>query len=357
MDQIIKDNTFSVSHWIGALREAGVALLHASSSTFDVKPGHFVAEPECFITGQKNAKLALLGPYPHPREPILRAAASSAVWSTFAQSVSTAGMKKIGEMLSTGEVFHIIGSLSQYQNGNGKPQRRHGVRERATIQESGDVGNGHEHNEYYPSAYYSNEDCSSGNQFDHDRGTQVDVHEVEQSNLPHHLAGRSFKTIVAAHTVYLTEDTESYYRIMVKLATTNGSRIVILEQAPCNESLKLLNNVAQQFGIPSVYPGASLTKAVEVLTEFGFRCALGFVDDAINCPEDDILERSREIAKTLADVWFTGCPDRPAIETLLTRRLEQHFESQYEINGHPKAIGFANILLVAERESRSCFSG
>lgn len=66
MDTFVRDNVMSVGEWISNLRQAGIVLSSASGTTFDIRPGNFVPEPECFIIGIRGTKAPLLGPYKHP---------------------------------------------------------------------------------------------------------------------------------------------------------------------------------------------------------------------------------------------------------------------------------------------------
>lgn len=66
MDKTIKDNVFGVSDSISELRRAGIVLLTAHGSFWVVKPGKFVAEPECFFLGKRNERPPLLGLFHHP---------------------------------------------------------------------------------------------------------------------------------------------------------------------------------------------------------------------------------------------------------------------------------------------------
>ena len=361
MDQIIKDNTFSVADWIGILRNAGVPLAHASSSTFDVKPGKFVAEPECFIIGQKNVKPALLGPYPHPRGTLPLGPATNYGWSAFGQQVSVRGITQIFKLLSGKDVLHIVESSKPYQDKIRNRQNRDDsspeMQQQQLCSTNNYQGEGLHTKGDHPYENQSNEQStdiksSHGNAVEHSGWKTVDIRELERDTVESRLDLGDSNSVVAMHMVHLPEDLENYFRKIVRMAKCTPSKIVLLEPAPCNETLDILNDISRTIGLQPFHHGACLAKAVEVFTKAGYECNHTLVDDDICCPEDDIAERSKNASELLAATWYAGHPEISLIKKLLNTRLREHFESQYEMNGHPNALGFANLILVAVQNSQ-----
>ena len=130
-----------------------------------------------------------------------------------------------------------------------------------------------------------------------------------------------------------------------------GSSIIMIQPAPFNDVITILNNVASVLNIPTLHAGAKLQTAVAQLQ------STGYTDCKIHLLGDEYLDfsSSKNTIKDATDRLTQAFPadqqqpGRETIQLLLNAQLEKYFANQKHCGGHADRIGFQRVVLIARR--------
>lgn len=295
MDTFVRDNVMSVGEWIGNLRQAGVVLNSADGTTFDIRPGSFVPEPECFVFGTRGVKDPLLGPYKHPylHQPSPKPGPGS--WEALLRRWVTPHVGDdrgiINSAASDGQL--VIGRL------DGAPK---------------------------PSA------------------------EVPHS--PHSSIELTWALDVLTDPASAIDATIALIRAE-PYSHSPPARMTLFQASPTNDALYILNRVLSFLTWPRLHHGALLQQAVTRLEARGFQVvAVELVPGYLDFSDvTDADRRVEAIARLLKDVWFDDVGDPEFVEKLLTLEVGRYVISQRELTGDEGRVGFDSVRLSAVARS------
>ena len=166
--------------------------------------------------------------------------------------------------------------------------------------------------------------------------------EVE-NGAPHHSPARDDSTQPWNTNGVLTDHHLQHLR---------GSSIGIIQPAPFNDIISILNNVASSLNLSTLHAGAKIQAAVAQLQ------SIGYTDFQTHLLGDEYLDFSSssnvvEDAISLLIQAFPADqqqPGRGTIMLLLNAQLERYFASQKHCGGHADRIGFQRVIMIARRE-------
>ena len=287
MGHVFKDNVFGVGQWISLLRSADITLLDTQSSVFDAEQDGVVAEPECFFVGRKGEKDPLTGPYPSPYQ--------------------AHGLH--GQYTLNGIERHIV-SNDEFLDTvlcHGQAARR-----------------------------LSGYDLGKAN-------TSLD--DLEDP-------GRC-ATVIATLSLHATEDAG---RLLSRLSLlldrdATESTVILVEPAPFNDTVQLLNEVAGFFNCVRIHHGVLLNQALMHLRQLGFT---EFQTHTVGEEYIDFSSSTDKVADAAALLRSAFiCEDArlEAIEVALRAQVDKYFESQKHLGGNCQRIGFQRVALVATRSN------
>lgn len=285
MGHVFKDNVFGVGQWISLLRSADITLLEVQGSVFDAERSGIVAEPECFFIGRKGEKDPLTGPYPSPYQ---------------------------------ADGLHGHYTLNSIE--------RHII--------SNDV-------------FLDNVLCHAQAVR---RFSGCDLSTAETSS--NDLEGQGGCTLVmATHSLHATDDVGRLLSRLSSLLDRGAaeSTIVLVEPAPFNDMVQLINAVAGFFNCSRIHDGVLLRNALIHLRE------LGFTKFETHLVGEEYIDFSSSVDKVGAAAALMKsafiCDDAhlDAIEVALRAQVYKYFESQKHLGGNRQRIGFQRVALVASR--------
>ncbi|RAH45364.1 uncharacterized protein BO95DRAFT_497321 [Aspergillus brunneoviolaceus CBS 621.78] len=157
-------------------------------------------------------------------------------------------------------------------------------------------------------------------------------------NLPY--APDTFDVIVAPWTLDKLPFLRQAVEEMVHVARRKNSQLVILQGAPGNEAVMVLNAAARSPRIR--HQGQILQEAAHLLTTQGFgHISLKRVRAHYAFPEEDLPTRCSVAAECLAAITHRQHPNYEVIKHILTARLKLHFQ------GSTHAVGMDMVALIA----------
>ncbi|WP_437940588.1 class I SAM-dependent methyltransferase [Sorangium sp. So ce341] len=155
----------------------------------------------------------------------------------------------------------------------------------------------------------------------------------------------TFDAVVSTWVLHYVDDVVRAVEEMIRVCDKRGSRIVIVQGAPDNEMIGLLNrNCCAVAGDAADHQGYLLATAAEVLFGRGFRSIeMARVSVELRCEEADLEERIASAAEVLQRFWYDRHPAAELMKRRLAGELRAHFTRK------PSAIGNDGVLLVARR--------
>lgn len=129
---------------------------------------------------------------------------------------------------------------------------------------------------------------------------------------------------------------------MAEMVRTAGSRIVLIQGAPDNEVVRLINAVARSLSIS--HQGQLLKSARDYLVIHGFgHVSFQRIRARFTFPERDVSQRCAAAADFLISLWHRDHPQRKEMTEIIRHRLQLLF------HGHEHSIGCDMMALVATR--------
>ncbi|KAL8881129.1 MAG: hypothetical protein Q9198_001607 [Flavoplaca austrocitrina] len=287
MGRVIKDNVFGVGQWISLLRSADVSLIEAQGSIFDAEKSGIVVEHECFFFGRKGEKDALAGPYPSPYQ--------------------IDGLKYQYTLLDIERQVLQNSELMETLLGHTQPVR-----------------------------YVSGGDISAANK--------------SSTNLKDQGV---YSSIIATHLLDASNDIGRSLSQLSSLLDRDAieGTIALIEPAPFNDTVYMLNEVADFFNCRRVHYGALLSKAVTLLRQLGFKSfqIVPIGDEYIDF--SSMADSVGAAVKLLRNAFTAGNVHGEAIEIALRAQVHRYFENQKHLGGSHQRIGFQRVALKASRHN------
>jgi hypothetical protein len=129
---------------------------------------------------------------------------------------------------------------------------------------------------------------------------------------------------------------------ITKLARASRSRIALIQGAPDNEIVQLINSVARS--LPVSHQGHILSAARKALVEQDFtNVSSERIRARFDFPEKDTAARCAAAADFLLDIWHRDHPQKEEMRVILTDRLHLQFQ------GQENAVGFDLVAVLATR--------
>ena len=287
MGHVFKDNVFGVGQWISLLRSADITLLDTQSSVFDAEEDGVVAESECFFVGRKGEKDPLTGPYPPPYQ-------AHGLHGHYTLNGIERHIASNDESLDT-VLCHSKAArrLSGYDLGKAD----------MSLDDLGDPGR-----------------CATVM-------TTLSLHATED-------AGR----LLSRLSLLLNRDAAE-------------STIVLVEPAPFNDTVQLLNEVAGFFNCVRMHHGVLLEKALMHLRQLGFTKFQTHIVSEEYIDFSSSTDKVADAAALLRSAFICEDARLEAIEVALRAQVDKYFESQKHLGGHCQRIGFQRVALVATRSN------
>jgi SAM-dependent methyltransferase len=159
---------------------------------------------------------------------------------------------------------------------------------------------------------------------------------------------RTFDAAVAMWILHYVDDLDKSLREIARVVDPSSpdSRIVIVQGAPDNELVNLLNDVCAPLSAQNTaidHQGYLLNAAAKVFAEYGFGDVEVFrVNAYCAFPEEDLTERCQKAAEVLAGFWFRDDSNFVQMKEALIPHLKLHFRDR------PYAINDEVAVLVAK---------
>ena len=157
----------------------------------------------------------------------------------------------------------------------------------------------------------------------------------------------SYDVVVAGWTLLFTSSLETTIKEIVRvLSPTGPARVVLVEGAPDNEWVNLMNKALLAQSKTPVHHGILLEKADGILKEAGLtRTSLTRRDCWLNFADLEEKDRVGKATEILASITSTGEDVAEKVRAVLVDKLTKQF------GGRPDEIGFQEVVLIAEREA------
>lgn len=126
------------------------------------------------------------------------------------------------------------------------------------------------------------------------------------------------------------------------------NRIAILQAAPNNEIMRIVNIVSRSIGRPQHHHGALLKEAIDKLYSEGIKSVrLELVDGALEFGTPLIEgNMSAGLAEIISKIWFQ--PRVSIVRELIEYELRRYSANQIDMGCNPRCIGFDCVLLVVQ---------
>lgn len=162
---------------------------------------------------------------------------------------------------------------------------------------------------------------------------------------------------MALWILHYVDDLEQSLTEMARVvdATTPNARIVIVQGAPDNEVVNLINKACAPIAQQGMLPGESaidhqgflLATAARVFARHGFGdISVARVDAHCNFPEKDLSVRCTKAAEVLTDFWYKDHPRNSDMKEAFQPVLKEHFASR------PLEVGDQAVILIAKPTAR-----
>ncbi|PLB46582.1 putative 2-heptaprenyl-1,4-naphthoquinone methyltransferase [Aspergillus steynii IBT 23096] len=315
----VHSTLFSRNEWISMFEKAGVSLDNEAyltvSATADRPSQH-----HSFMSFRKSVKHSILGPYPLPEEYRGPIPLSEAAWKPFVDRLVRDEFDFVLQVLESNQQVLDVGS------GYGK----------LPIEVAARTGKAYS---IEPNADRNSIQTANAR----DRG--VEIAQGSAENIPYPDA--HFDAVVAMWVMHYVQDLEKSLREIVRVTDRSApnSRIVIVQGAPDNEIIDLMNTVCAPLSASNPLPnhqGYLLHKAAEVFAacEFG-NITFHRVDAYCEFTEQDLSDRCEQAAGVIAGLWCLDDSNFNGMKQALIPRLRFHFLDR------PHAIGDQVAVLVA----------
>ena len=179
----------------------------------------------------------------------------------------------------------------------------------------------------------------------------VEIRQGTAEKLP--FPDNRFDAAVALWILHYVDDLEQSLSEMARVvdSAAPNARIVIVQGAPDNEVVNLINKACASIAEESMFPGESaidhqgflLDAAAKVFTRHGFGdISVSRVDAYCNFAESDLYVRCNKAADVLTDFWYKDHPRNKDMKEAFQPILMEHFASR------PLEVGDQAVILIAK---------
>ena len=284
MGQVIKDNVFGVGQWISLLRSADIALVDAQGSVFAAEDKGIVIEPECFFIGRKGDKEALMGPF---------------------RSSTNAG---------TGLSPYMLTDIEQQIVADGDELPR-------LLRDLPDAVD------------------MSKCRIRIKNNAIITVPEHKNGGASHHSPTQEDSTQPLG-----TNGTSHHSQ---HHPGSSSSIVVMIQPAPFNDVITILNNVASSLNLNTLHAGARLQAAATQLR------SAGYTNFKTHLLGDEYLDfsSSEDVIEDAVGLLMQAFPidQQQRGRERLNAELERYFANQKHCGGRADRIGFQRVGMVARR--------
>lgn len=148
----------------------------------------------------------------------------------------------------------------------------------------------------------------------------------------------------------LADQDEALSRIAGISGKETEPEISIIQAAPQNNVVYVLNKACVLMGRSLGHHGVLLQTAVGILSKRGYaHMELKLLDRYLDFTDKPAEDWTAAAAVVMAAVWFGKDRDRSMAEMIIKLELESYARSHRELNGYIGKIGFGCVILVARR--------
>ncbi|KAH8422504.1 class I SAM-dependent methyltransferase [Aspergillus melleus] len=316
---IVHSTLFSSEAWISMFAKAGLTFEKRADIHLPAEQDR-PSEHHCLMRFHKSVNHSILGPYPLPEKYRGPIPLSEAAWKPFVERLVRDEFGFVLQVLENNQRVLDVGS------GYG----------RLPIEVAARTGKAFS---IEPNADRNGIQTSNAR----DRG--VEIAQGSAENIPY--PDGHFDAVVAMWVMHYVEDLEKSLREIVRVTDRSApfSRIVIVQGAPDNEIIHLMNTVCAPVSASNPLPnhqGYLLHKAAEVFAACGFgNITFHRVDAYCEFKEQELSERCEKAAEVIAGLWCLEDGNFDGMKQALIPRLRFHFLDR------PHAIGDQVAVLVA----------
>ncbi|RDA93443.1 hypothetical protein CP533_2658 [Ophiocordyceps camponoti-saundersi (nom. inval.)] len=313
----------SEAAWLRIVKQAGLSIISTEHDA--VQPDHPTAleEKTFFIVAQRRDLHPLMGPYPLPVRPPAPHRLDQAGWQPLAERFIRSELPAVLEAVKDNKEVLDVGS-------------GHGELPIAIAKRVGKA--------------YAIEPNSDRNDLLLDRGKGSNVHIATGTAEALPYPDKTFDAVVAMWILHYVDDLEKSLSEMTRVVDRAApeARIVIVQGAPYNEAVNMINTVcgpivATDPDEPVMdHQGFFLSKACDVFRANGFgNITLEPVNVTCAFPEEELSVRCSRAAEVLAGFWYCSHPKIEDMKKAFISVLERHFKYK------PFEIGDQAVMLVA----------
>ncbi|KAF4470142.1 methyltransferase [Fusarium albosuccineum] len=317
MNRDIEITLLTMRGWLSVMQKAGLSIHYVERQSSKIKGFEGRIEEHMFITAQRTTLEPLFGPHPLPMLRVSRHTLSKDAWQPFAKRLSRHDLDVVLDLLGFNkEVLEVsIG---------------HGKLSTAIADKLGKV-------------YTVKLDADWDSKQPDDEIEKEDFEEIP-------FADNRFDAVVALWALHHVQDLGKCLSEMARVVdpTAPNARIIIVQGAPDNEAINLINKVcgpiAQETMSGSVidHQGVLLATASRIFNEYGFgNITLERVDVHCKFPAEEISLRCEKAASVLTDLWYKDHPRANDMKEAFQSVLREHFANR------PFEIGDQAVILVA----------
>ncbi|KAM3475714.1 hypothetical protein MY8738_007276 [Beauveria namnaoensis] len=312
---------------LSMVQETGLVIHNVEKHKFAAETGETF--DYLYITAQRTTLEPLYGPYPHPLVRRAPHILSQSAWVPFASRLTRHEFAATVDTLSGNKNVLDVGS----GHGGGGADLPVAIAER--------IGKA-----------FAIEPNADRNALLAERGADnpVEVRGGRAEDIPYEEG--TFDAVVACWILHYVDDLEKSLTEMARVvdAKAPNARIVIVQGAPDNEVVNLINRVcapiAETAGLQgSAYDhqGYLLAQCARVFSKHGFgKITLKRSNAWANFKSEPLEARITEAAEVLTGFWYFGHPEQQAMEKAFVPILQEHFaDRDYE-------VGDQSVILVAE---------
>ncbi|RDA86587.1 hypothetical protein CP532_5982 [Ophiocordyceps camponoti-leonardi (nom. inval.)] len=323
MGKTVPLTALSEATWLRIVKQTGLSIKSTEHSS--VQPDHPSAleEKQFFIVAQRRDSHPLLGPYPLPVQPPAPHRLDQAGWQPLAERFVRSELPAVIEAVKDNKEVLDVGS-------------GHGELPIAIAKRVGKA--------------YAIEPNSDRNNLlvDKGKGSNVQIATGTAEALPY--PDKTFDAVIAMWILHYVDDLEKSLSEMTRVVDREApeARIVIVQGAPYNEVVNLINTVCGPIvgtdpDVPVVdHQGYLLSKACDVFKANGFgNISLEVVNVTCAFPEEELSVRCSRAAEVLANFWHCSHPKIEDMKKAFIPVLERHFKCK------PFEIGDQAVMLVA----------
>ncbi|RCI08708.1 hypothetical protein L249_4819 [Ophiocordyceps polyrhachis-furcata BCC 54312] len=317
MGKTVRITALSEAAWLRIVKQAGLSIKSAEHASVQPDDPSALEEKHFFIIAQRQHLHPLLGPYPLPLQPPAPHRLDQAGWQPLAERFIRSELPAVLEAVKDNKEVLDVGS-------------GHGELPMAIAKRVGKA--------------YAIEPNSDRSKLLVDKGKGSNVHIATGTAEALPYADKTFDAVVAMWILHYVDDVEKSLSEMTRVVDREApeARIVIVQGAPYNEAVDMINAVCGPIVDKIDHQGYFLSKACHVFRARGFGdIALEPVNVTCAFPEEELSVRCSTAAEVLANFWYCSHAKVEDMKKAFIPVLERHFKYK------PFEVGDQAVMLVA----------